>query len=95
MFIITDKNDVIFHMSETLDYQENGNLLVDNGNLAIAKGLEKGVFEVAEIPEGVEIQKYCYTEEKGFYPNENYRVYYSEEERISALEDAVNSLLGF
>ena len=58
MYIITNKDDVIFYISETLDYQENGNLLVDNGSLAIAKGLEKGVFEVAEIPENIEIQKY-------------------------------------
>lgn len=95
MYIITDKNDVVFHMSKTLDYQSNGNLLVDNGNLAIAKILVKEIFEMSEIPTEVEVQKYCYTEEKGFYKNENYKEYFTEEQRISALEDVVNNLLGF
>ena len=95
MYIIMDKNDVVFYMSESLDYQSNGNLLVDNGALAIAKVLVKDVFEVEEVPSEVEAQKYCYTEEKGFYKNENYKEFFTEEQRISALEDVVNNLLGF
>lgn len=93
MYIITNKDDVIFYISETLDYQENGNLLVDNGSLAIAKGLEKGVFEVAEIPENIEIQKYCYTEEEGFYKNENYREPEpTPEEKMQLMQEQITNL---
>lgn len=94
-YIFVNENDEIFHISETKDYQENGNVLVDDGKLAIPPSLIKEIYELEEIPNGIEVAKYCYTEEKGFYKNENYREYFSEEERISALEDAVNSLLGF
>lgn len=94
-YIITDKDNVVIHISNTIGYQENGNVLVDNGELAIAKPLVKEVYEVEEIEENVEEAKYCYTKEKGFYKNENYKEYYSEEQRISALEDTVNMLLGF
>lgn len=97
MYIITDKENVIIHTSETIGYQENGNILLNNGELAIAKAPNEkiGVYEVETIEEGVTPAKYCYTEEKGFYKNENYREYYSQEDRISALEDTVNIILGF
>ncbi len=94
MFIVTDKNDVIIHISETKDYQSNGNLLVDNGKLAIAAYLVNAVYEVETVDEGVTPSKYCYTESKGFYKNPNWKEYFSTEDRIAALESAVNSLLG-
>lgn len=94
-YIITDKDDVVIHISETIGYQENGNVLVDNGELAIAKPLVKEINEVENIEENIVEAKYCYTKEKGFYKNENYKEYFSEEQRISALEDTVNMLLGF
>ena len=93
MYILTDKENTIINISETLDYQKNGNLLVNNGELAIAKMLINKVYEVKEIPNNVSEARYCYTEEKGFYKNESYREYYSEEERISALEDMINMIL--
>lgn len=95
MYIITNKNDVITHISKTIDYQKNGNPLIDDNTLAIAKIDVKDVYEVTEVPNEIEEQRYCYTEEKGFYKNENYKEYFSTEDRISALEDAVNSILGF
>ncbi len=94
-YVITNKDDVVIHISETIGYQENGNVLVDNGELAIAKPLVKEINEVENIEENIVEAKYCYTKEKGFYKNENYKEYYSEEQRISALEDTVNMLLGF
>lgn len=93
MYILTDKDNVIINISGTLDYQSNGNPLINEGKLAIAKILVNKIYEVKEIPNNVSEARYCYTEEKGFYKNENYREYYSEEERISALEDMVNMLL--
>ena len=95
MYIITDENDVIIHISKTLNYQENGNPLVDNDTRAIAKLLVKEIYKIETVPEKVEASKYCYTKEQGFYKNENYREYFSIEDRLSALEEAVNSLLGF
>lgn len=94
MFIVTDKNNVIIHISETKDYQSNGNLLVDNGKLAIAAYLVNGVYEVETVDEGVVPSKYCYTESAGFYKNPNWKEYFSTDDRIDALESAVNSLLG-
>ena len=94
-YILVDENNIIVHISETLDYQSNGNYLVDNGELAIVKQLIANVYEVENIPEDVVSRKYCYSVEQGFFKNKDYREYYSPEQRISALEDAVNMLLGF
>ena len=56
-----------------------------------------------EIPENIEIAKYCYTKEQGFYKNENY-VEPEEpvekrlkliEERMALTEDMINMSLGF
>lgn len=96
MFVITDKENVVIHTSETVEYNDNKDVLVDKATLTLPEPLVGLVKEVEEneIPEGV-IGRYCYNEEEGFYKNPNYRIHYSEEERIQALEDAVNILLGF
>ncbi len=86
MYVITDNNDIVIKMSDTIGYQENGNVLVDNGSLAIAKILVKGVFEVSDIPKEVSEYKYCYTEEKGFYKNQDYVEYVSPEQEILNLK---------
>lgn len=92
-YIITDKNNIIIHISETIGYQENGNVLVDNDTLAIAKPLVKEVFEVEEIEEGITENKYCYKEEEGFYKNENYKEPEpTETEKIKELQDEVTNL---
>lgn len=94
-YVLTNENNEIVAISETLDYQSNGNPLINNGALALASYLVSHTYENVEIPEGVCESKYCYTPEAGFYKNDNYVEYFSEEDRISALEDAVNSILGF
>ncbi len=71
-YIITDQENVIIHISDTIAYQKNGNVLVDNDTLAIAKYLVKKVYEVENITDDITINKYCYTVQKGFYVNENY-----------------------
>ena len=95
MYIITDKDDKIMCISNTLNYQKNGNLLVQNDNYAIPPILVKKVYENVEVPEKVVEDKYCYTEEQGFYRNPNWKETFTTEQRISALEDTVNMLLGF
>lgn len=87
MYIITNENNEIINFSETIDYQENGNLLIDNGT-AIAKAqTEKiGSYEVEEIPENIVEVKYCYTQEDGFYENENYKEIVTPEMEIENLK---------
>lgn len=92
MYIITDSSDVIIHISETIDHQENGNILVDNNTLAIAKPLVKEVYEIEEISENIEESKYCYTEEQGFYENTNYKEIVTPEMEIENLKKENKSL---
>ena len=79
-YVLTGENDIIVHISDTLGYQENGNPLVDNGKLAIAKPLVKEIFEIeeSEIPaKAIENNaKYKYTKKDGFFKNEDYKEYY-------------------
>ena len=93
MYILTNKDDVVFHISETKNYQANGNVLVDNDTLAIPPILIKEIFEVEEIPAEIQTYKYCYTAEKGFCKNENYREpELSDTEKIKQLQEQVTDL---
>lgn len=92
-YIITNENNIIIHISETIGYQENGNILVDNNTLAIAKPLVKSVFEMDNINEGIKENKYCYTEEQGFYENENYKEPEpTDTEKIKDLQEQITNL---
>lgn len=92
-YIITGENNIIIHISETIGYQENGNVLVDNNTLAIAKPLVKEVYEVENIEEGITENKYCYTEEEGFYENENYEEPEpTNEEKIKDMQEQITDL---
>lgn len=72
MYIITSKDDNrIFEIGREVDYLSNGYPRIVEKNLAFPIEMVN-VYEVTEIPENVEREKYCYTEEKGFYENENY-----------------------
>ncbi len=93
MYILTNKNDVVFHISETKSYQKNGNILVDNDTLAIPPILIKEIFEVSEILSEIQTYKYCYTAEKGFYKNENYKEpELSDTEKIKQLQEQMTDL---
>lgn len=102
MYILTNSDNVIKEISNTLEIQSD-RYIVD-GNRGIFKEYKTAdidgnittdtisSFEVS-IPEGIEAEKYCYTKKKGFYKNPDYVEYFSVEEIISALEDAVNELI--
>ena len=82
MYILTNTDNVIMHISETLK-EENGQYLINNEHLAIPKEfkmqdidgnivVEKvNMYKVNEIPNNVKETKYCYTEKDGFYKNQN------------------------
>ena len=71
--ILTNKNNKIIEISNTYELdEEHRNINVDNHAIAYGPDEKINVYEIPEIPEGVETAKYCYTEEKGFYKNENY-----------------------
>lgn len=103
-FVLTNKENEIIEISNTYELdEEHRNINVDNHAIAYAPDEKINVYEVEEIPEDIEIAKYCYTEEKGFYKNENY-VEPEEpiearlklmEERMALTEDMINMSLGF
>lgn len=95
MFILTNINDEIFNISETKGYQENGNYLMNGGMVgetAIPQNQVKGIFEMETIPEEVCEVKWCYTEERGFYENENHVEEKTQSQRIEELEKQVEEL---
>lgn len=98
MYILTNSSkeneNAIVHISETLNRQVGNNYyLINNDSIAIPPQFVKDVFEVEEIPEGVEAEKYCYTENEGFYKNPNYvEPPASTEELIAELQVAVAEL---
>ena len=93
MYIVTDKAGVILHLSQTIGYQDNGNVLVDNGSTAIAAALVGGVSEDMDVPVGVAAGSHCYAD-GAFAPNPAYMPPEpSQEERLSALESIVDDLL--
>jgi hypothetical protein len=87
--LILNQDNSIVVMSEEAQEVENGLLIND---CVYPPSLDTTLFEVEVIPYGVEPVKYCYTEEKGFYENPNYKPYYSPEERIAMLEEKVAKL---
>ena len=61
-YLLLDSENVILHISTTIDYQENGNPLVDGGTLAYAEALVVQVIEVDHVPEEVSAHQYCYVD---------------------------------
>ena len=70
MFIITKKKDnVVEGISETLHYISDTNYVrINNQNLVFNPNSCK-IYEIEDVANYVEPEKYCYTEERGFYEN--------------------------
>lgn len=93
-YVITDKDDVVIALSTRFnDNKEIRNLELDDFNIAYAPDEEFNVYEVNNVPAEVEPSKYRYDDLAGFTRNPDYVYYYTEEERISALEDMMNEIL--
>lgn len=94
MYVLTDNEDVIIYISETIGYQKNGNPLVDNGTLAIASSIVKSVSDDITIPDGVEPYKYLY-KDGAFTENPNYvEPEPSVEEQLAEAQEALR-ILGY
>ena len=94
MYVITDNDNVIIFLSETIGYQSNGNPLVDGGNLAISYTIVGGVSDNIEIPDGVVPYKYIY-KDGVFSENPNYvEPEPSAEEQLAEAQEALR-ILGY
>lgn len=92
--ILTREDNVIIHMTTGMVIEENGMYISVDKQLKIPQKIAAHKYEVEIVPEEVAPIKYCYVDDT-FSLNPNYKEFYSDEERISALEDVVNTLLGF
>lgn len=73
LYILNRKEDnAMLCFGTSLSYLDNGYPFFVNENIAFPIN-EVNVYEVAELPQEVEAEKWCYTEADGFYPNPNYR----------------------
>ena len=72
MYVICKKtsNAVLGH-DTSIKYWENGYPFLVNLKVAYPSS-DVNVYEVAELPQDVEAEKWCYTEADGFYPNPNW-----------------------
>lgn len=92
MFLIISKKDKrITDISTTIGHETNGNIILDNGT-QIGCFREVDVHEVAEIPEGVCTEKYCYTEADGFYVNPNYIEPVDKKAEMEQLKEQITEL---
>jgi len=91
MKIVTYHDNRIASIRENIEYEVNGNVLLGDGT-GIASTLVKGVYEVDEVPEEIVTEKYCYTEESGFYINKNYKEPIDESAEIKKLQEQVTNL---
>ena len=70
--IVTNKSDnCLIGIGELIGYWDNGYPIIRDGNKnENAYPLNFIVlYEIEEVPESVELHKYCYTEKDGFYEN--------------------------
>lgn len=101
-YILTNKDNIITMIADNVEVKEDRYTI--DGKLDIFKDYPTQdvngninhnyqTLHQVEVPNNVEPQKYCYTEKDGFYKNTDYKVFYTNEERISALEDMLNEMV--
>lgn len=91
MFVLTGANDEIICINESIAYSDfHRGYFVEAENTVYPQ--DSTLFENVIIPDEVEVQKYCYTEEDGFYQNQNYQEYVSPEQEIADLKQQITDL---
>nr|DAW07867.1 MAG TPA: hypothetical protein [Caudoviricetes sp.] len=88
MIILSTNKPVVEFYTESLQTQSNGNYFIPERNIAIPPHLCE-MIEVDSFPDDIEPTKYCYTEEKGFYVNPDWK----EPEKYYTLDEAANILV--
>ena len=92
MFIITGKqNNEIFGICKELKYWDNGYPLNVDANTAYPIEIVN-VYEVETVPEEVVEGKYCYTPERSFYENKDWKELYDANVKVKELEQQVTDL---
>lgn len=72
MKILVDRNSVVLGFGQQYAEKEDGAIFFDDSLMGYNVSGQK-MFEVEKIPDNLTAsQRYCYTEEKGFYPNPDY-----------------------
>lgn len=71
-YVVLGRNSEVLAISDTINHQENGNVLINNDSIAIAEDLVKECVLVDTIPENIQVLKYCYNAELGFLLNPNW-----------------------
>lgn len=67
--LLINENNILVYISDICETVVNG-FFVGNNMVFNPDGLH--IEEVGSVPEEVIPQKYCYTQDDGFYLNENY-----------------------
>ncbi|MDU4597204.1 MAG: hypothetical protein E6Y49_04485 [Clostridium sporogenes] len=93
---ILTKNNKIIAISKIADIVSNG-IKLDNYILGISVGQDgqfseelPKIYDVETVPPEVIEEKYCYTEEKGFYSNNEYNESKDLKDEISSLKKQVD-----
>jgi len=74
-----------------LDYLSNGYPRLVDINTAYPKEMVS-IYEVSEIPDEVSSGKFCYTSEKGFYENPDWKEPYDIDAEVKKLEQTISEL---
>lgn len=73
MYIVTDENNLIINYGEVLEMSSEGYPWLVNENVSFVTEHIQIHNTKLSMPKDLLPVKYCYSEEKGFYLNENYR----------------------
>ena len=94
--VVTTENNIVLYVTEDSPIIDEEKKIVyfEEDQIRIPKEIATNIYEIESIPEEVKPIQYTYIDGV-FSIDSEYRQYYSLEEKISALEDVVNSLLGF
>lgn len=90
MYLILCPSDKrIMHISTTIDYESNGNFILDNDLRVLATIAE--CVQVDSVPDYVEVEKYLYVNGE-FVENPNYIDYIAELEEKAAAYDILTGV---
>jgi hypothetical protein len=92
-YVLTNnKNEIIAISNKYENNEETRNIMLDDYAIAYAPDEVINAYQV-EVPDEIEEQKYCYTEEDSFYKNENYvEPPLFDEQRLNNAENSITEI---